>query len=203
MESKRIKSLTETDRMAFRMLAHAGNATTGTLEKIGLSATRIENLKRDHLIVSMDRTQKHQHKNPDAVWALTKGGKVFSEKNLDIQRFASGTNAPKHNCVVAEKYAEISGRSDIARIMDEHECRSYIKENLAELCYRAERADEYYEWKERLDSGRLSMPDITIITTTETIECIEVTTDNYGAIEIESKMMTVELLCAEYTQIDS
>lgn len=47
----------------------------------------------------------------------------------------------------------------------------------------------------------MSMPDITIITGSGTIECIEVITNNYREEEIIAKEVTIEFLNAEYTTI--
>lgn len=201
MKASRIKSLTDADKTALGMLARCGNANTATLKALDLSPTRIESLNRDRLIQSVDKDQKYQHKNDQAIWALTPKGKSLVKSALGIEHCCCGTNAVVHNSHVAETFCANINRDDLKVILNENETRAYVKSIIDGLQYDDERRNEYWDWNERFINREMSMPDLTIITTTGSIECYEVVTSNYGIAEIEAKELTAEFLEAVITMI--
>lgn len=201
MKKNRIKSLNENDKDALRLLAFCGNATTATLLSADLSPTRIESMHRDKLITNIDKDEKYQHKNPEATWRLTNKGKDYVKENLYIDKFACGTNAVRHNCAVAEQYSTILKRDDIKEIFSERDTNRLVEDKLKQLGENSELRSDYLDWKEKHLNKELSMPDITVITTSETIECFEIITSNYSKEEIIAKEETVKLLEAAYTAV--
>ena len=84
--------------------------------------------------------------------------------------------------------------------MSERELKPFIESRLQEYFDKQEH-DHYEELWDALKNNQLSMPDIIYKTELNTFEAIEVYTDNYGNTEIDSKLMTCELLSVEVTFI--
>lgn len=133
MKNRRIRSLNDDDKNAFRMLAHCGNASTATLKMVNLTPTRIENMCRDKLIACVDKNQRYQHKNEEAIWSLTNKGKDFIRSNMGIEKFSCGTNAVRHNSAVAEQYSFALKRDDVKDILTENDTRRLVDEKLKDL----------------------------------------------------------------------
>lgn len=202
MKNNRISHLTHADGNALVMLANCGNATTATMKSVGLSKTRIENMHRDRLIVCVEKDQKYMHNNENAVWALTQSGKNFVKNSYGIDKFVYGANAVKHNAEVAIQYSHLLKRKDVKEIFTEREIRNYIEDKIETWKNDLSKVAEYWEWKEKLRLGEMSMPDITILTLSDDFECTEIITCNYSKDEIAAKEVTVEFLQASYKVVN-
>lgn len=78
---------------------------------------------------------------------MTNKGKDFIKTNLYIDKFTCGTNAIRHNAVVAEQYSAAVKRDDVKEILTEHQVRCYVKDKIEELKNDRARRQEYWEWK--------------------------------------------------------
>lgn len=195
----RIKRLTETDNVAFKMLADCGNANTASLMSCGISQTRIENYKRDGFIRQVGYEDTRGHKDPTVSWGVTPKGRDFIKQNYGINT-ASSVNAPRHNTAVAVEYVKFLPREDGGKIYNERTVRIVIEDRLEIIKDKDPMA--YLDWKEAYDTKKMGMPDITYVMADGTIECVEIITNSYGILEMESKQLTFQFLEATYTMIN-
>ena len=86
--------------------------------------------------------------------------------------------------------------------MSERELKPFIEDRLQEYLDKQEH-DHYEELIDALKNNQLSMPDVIYKTELGTFEAIEVFTDNYGNTEIDSKIMTCELLSIEINLVQA
>ncbi len=186
------------DRRAFSLLAKSGAMNRDTLHKLEITDNRIKSYKQAGLIKEISVPDRHGNGIKTFYELTDKKGKDFCRKECGIKHFISNGNASVHNSRVSEYLADNLSKKEIDSVMSEREMKPFIESRLQEYLDKQEH-DHYQELMDALKSNQLSMPDIVYKTEQGTYEAIEITTDNYGNEEIESKAMTCELLSVEVT----
>lgn len=192
-----MKRLKETDRIAFRMLAHCGNVTSDNLFMIGLTESRIKTYRADGFIRRVPYKSKRYQKEFRYAWALTEKGRNFIRDSLYIL-VANSSNAVRHNVAMADEYSKLISYSGVKSkdVLAEHETRAQI-EKLLRTLYSTDLASYGY-WYDTYASGRISAPDIVYkINNEETYRCIEIVTSSYNKKQIEAKSLAAKFLSAE------
>ncbi|MFQ9514644.1 MAG: hypothetical protein ACLRZ9_02340 [Eubacterium sp.] len=159
--------------------------------KIDISQSRIKNYIRDGYIKEVSYPSKnHQQIESNKCYAFTKKGKELIKDKYGIER-VQNSNAREHNCKVAECICDLQ-KSEIDSIKTEWEIRDMWESRLDELS-----ESERDRWQEEIDRGMLSAVDVVYTSVTGETCGIEVTTNNYGDIEIQQKEECGELLQME------
>lgn len=169
-----------------------------TLHKLEITDNRIKSYKQAGLIKEVSVPDRHGNGIKTFYELTDKKGKNFCRQECDIKHFISNGNASVHNSKVSEYLADNLSKKEIDSVISEREMKPFIESRLQEYLNKQEH-DHYQELMDALKSNQLSMPDIIYKTEQGTYEAIEITTDNYGNEEIESKAMTCELLSVEVT----
>ena len=198
---KTLKQLTEKDHVAFRMLAACGNASTAALLATGISISRIQCYKKEGLIAQITYQNTRSQKSLKVAWGLTGKGRFFVEKTYRTGA-SSSVNAIRHNVAVAEAYAQILQTNDVDpyHIYSEYEIRPIVEECIY-------KTQEEFEPMEKVlreamyISNELSMPDLTYITASGEIVCVEVETKSYSQEKLKAKRKTAEVLEATYVPV--
>lgn len=185
------------DKRCFSLLAKSGAMSRSTLHKLEITDNRIKSYKQAGLIKEVSVPDKHGDGIKTFYELTDKKGKDFCRQECNIKHFISNGNASVHNSKVSEYLADNLSKKELDSVMSERELQPFIEFRLQEYY---DRNDERYEQlMDALKNNQLSMPDVIYKTELGTYEAIEVTTDNYGNEEIESKTMTCELLSVEVT----
>lgn len=186
------------DKRAFALIARTGSMSRETFHKLEISDNRIKSFRQVGLIKEVSVPDKHGNGIKTFYELTDKKGKEFCRQECGIKHFISNGNASEHNAKVSEYLAQNLSKKELDSVMSERELKTFIESRLQEYLDKAEH-DHYEELMDALKNNQLSMPDIVYKTELGTYEAIEVTTDNYGNAEIESKTMTCELLSIEVT----
>ncbi len=185
------------DKRAFSLLAKSGAVNRSTLHKLEITDNRIKSYKQAGLIKEVSVPDRHGDGIKTFYELTGKKGKDFCRQECNIKHFISNGNASVHNSKVSEYLADNLSKKELDSIMSERELQIFIESRLQEYY---DRNDERYEQlMDALKNNQLSMPDVIYKTEQGTFEAVEITTDNYGNEEIESKTMTCELLSVEVT----
>lgn len=185
------------DKRAFSILAKSGAMAKDTFHKLEISDNRIKAYRQAGLIKEVSVPDKHGS-GIKTFYELNKKGKEFCKQECGIKSFISNGNASVHNAKVSEYLANNLSKKELDSVMSERELKPFIESRLQEYFDKQEH-DHYEELWDALKNNQLSMPDIIYKTELNTFEAIEVYTDNYGNTEINSKLMTCELLSVEVT----
>lgn len=185
------------DKRAFSILAKSGAMAKDTFHKLEISDNRIKTYRQAGLIKEVSVPDKHGS-GIKTFYELNKKGKEFCKQECGIKSFISNGNASVHNAKVSEYLANNLSKKELDSVMSERELKPFIESRLQEYFDKQEH-DHYEELWDALKNNQLSMPDIIYKTELNTFEAIEVYTDNYGNTEIDSKLMTCELLSVEVT----
>lgn len=185
------------DKRAFSILAKSGAMAKDTFHKLEISDNRIKTYRQAGLIKEVSVPDKHGS-GIKTFYELNKKGKEFCKQECGIKSFISNGNASVHNAKVSEYLADNLSKKELDSVMSERELKPFIESRLQEYFDKQEH-DHYEELWDALKNNQLSMPDIIYKTELNTFEAIEVYTDNYGNTEIDSKLMTCELLSVEIT----
>lgn len=185
------------DKRAFSILAKSGAMAKDTFHKLEISDNRIKTYRQAGLIKEVSVPDKHGS-GIKTFYELNKKGKEFCKQECGIKSFISNGNASIHNAKVSEYLANNLSKKELDSVMSERELKPFIESRLQEYFDKQEH-DHYEELLDALKNNQLSMPDIIYKTELNTFEAIEVYTDNYGNTEIDSKLMTCELLSVEVT----
>ena len=186
------------DKRAFSLLAKSGAMNRDTFHKLEISDNRIKSYKQAGLIKEISVPDRHGNGIKTFYELTDKKGKNFCRQECGIKHFISNGNASVHNSRVSEYLADNLSKKEIDSVMSEREMKPFIESRLQEYLDKQEH-DHYQELMDALKSNQLSMPDIIYKTDQGIYEAVEITTDNYGNEEIESKAMTCELLSVEVT----
>ena len=185
------------DKRAFSILAKSGAMAKDTFHKLEISDNRIKTYRQAGLIKEVSVPDKHGS-GIKTFYELNKKGKEFCKQECGIKSFISNGNASVHNAKVSEYLANNLSKKELDSVMSERELKPFIESRLQEYFDKQEH-DHYEELWDALKNNQLSMPDIIYKTELNTFEAIEVYTDNYGNTEIDSKLITCELLSVEVT----
>lgn len=186
------------DKRCFSLLAKSGAMSRDTLRKLEITDNRIKSYKQAGLIKEVSVPDRHGNGIKTFYELTDKKGKDFCRQECDIKQFISNGNASVHNAKVSEYLADTLSKKELDSVISEREMQPFIESRLQEYLDKQEH-DHYEELIDALQNNQLSMPDIIYKTEQGTFEAIEITTDNYGNTEIDSKTMTCELLSIEVT----
>lgn len=186
------------DRRCLSILAKSGAMSRDTFHKLEISDNRIKSYKQAGLIKEVCVPDRHGTDIKTFFELTDKKGKDFCRQECNVKHFISNGNASLHNAKVSEHLANNLSKKELDSVMSERELKPFIESRLQEYLDKQQH-DHYEELMDSLKNNQLSMPDIIYKTEQGTFEAIEVTTDNYGNEEIESKIMTCELLSIEVT----
>lgn len=186
------------DRRCFSLLAKSGAMSRDTLHRLEITDNRIKSYKQVGLIKEVSVPDKHGNGYKTFYELTDKKGKDFCRKECGIKQFISNGNASVHNARVSEYLIDHLSKKELDSVISEREMQPFIESRLQEYLDKQEH-DHYEELIDALQNNQLSMPDIIYKTEQGTFEAIEITTDNYGNAEIDSKIMTCELLSIEVT----
>ncbi len=186
------------DKRCFSLLAKSGAMTRDTLHKLEITDNRIKSYMQVGLIKEVSVPDRHGNGIRTFYELTDKKGKDFCRQECGIKQFVSNGNASEHNSKVSEYLADTLSKKELDSVISERELQPFIKSRLQEYLDKQEH-DHYQELIDALKNNQLSMPDIIYRTEQGTFEAIEITTDNYGNTEIDSKTMTCELLSIEVT----
>lgn len=186
------------DRRCLSLLAKSGAMSRDTFHKLEITDNRIKSYKQAGLIKQVNVPDKHGNGIKTFYELTDKKGKDFCRQECNVKHFISNGNASVHNAKVSEHLANNLSKKELDSVMSERELKPFIESRLQEYLDKQEH-DHYQELIDALKNNQLSMPDIIYRTEQGTFEAIEVTTDNYGNAEIDSKIMTCELLSIEVT----
>lgn len=186
------------DRRCLSILAKSRAMSRDTFHKLEISDNRIKSYKQAGLIREVCVPNRHSTGIKTFFELTDKKGKDFCRQECGIKHFISNGNASVHNNKVSEYIANNLSKREMDCVMSERELKPFIESRLQEYLDKQEH-EHYEELMDALKNNQLSMPDIVYKTELGTYEAIEVITDNYGNEEIESKIMTCELLSIEVT----
>lgn len=189
---KYIKVASVRDKNSFVGFKNCGHLSHKNLKELGMSDTRIKNHCREGLFKKVSYDIRGQKEN-GICYKLTNEGKEYATKNWDIKNFMQSTDQhERHNLDVAAKYLSLSPE-ERATVMNEREVRELVESKIYEIENKQER-DHY---KELLDQGAMSMPDIIYTLETGVTMAYETTTNNYGEEDIIAKQETCTFIKAE------
>lgn len=186
------------DRRCFSLLAKSGAMSRDTLHKLEITDNRIKSYKQAGLIKEVSVPDRHGNGIRTFYELTDKKGKDFCRQECGTRQFISNGNASIHNAKVSEYLADNLSKKELESCLSERELKPFIEGRLQEYLDRQEH-DRYQELVDALKNNQLSMPDIIYKTEQGVYEAVEITTDNYGNTEIESKTMTCGLLSVEVT----
>lgn len=188
------------DRRCFSLLAKSGAMSRDTLHKLEITDNRIKSYKQAGLIKEVSVPDKRGNGIKSFYELTDKKGKDFCRQECGIKQFISNGNASVHNSKVSEYLADHLSKRELDSVISERELQPFIESRLQEYLDRQEH-DHYQELADALKNSQLSMPDVIYKTEQGIFEAIEIITDNYGNTEVDSKLMTCELLSVEVTFI--
>lgn len=188
----------ERDKRCFSLLAKSGAMSRDTLHRLEITDNRIKSYKQAGLIKEVSVPDRHGNGIKTFYELTDKKGKDFCRQECGIKQFISNGNASVHNARVSEYLIDHLSKKELDSVISEREMQPFIESRLQEYLDKKEH-DHYEELIDALQNNQLSMPDIIYKTEQGTFEAIEITTDNYGNAEIDSKIMTCELLSIEVT----
>ena len=188
----------EKDKRCFSLLAKSGAMSRDTLHRLEITDNRIKSYKQVGLIKEVSVPDRHGNGIKTFYELSDKKGKDFCRQECGVKQFISNGNASVHNARVSEYLIDHLSKKELDSVISEREMQPFIESRLQEYLDKQEH-DHYEELIDALQNNQLSMPDIIYKTEQGTFEAIEITTDNYGNAEIDSKIMTCELLSIEVT----
>lgn len=185
------------DKRVLSLLAKSGNISRDTFHKLEISDNRIKSYQQAGFIKEVSIPDRHGN-GIKTFFELRDKGKNFCRQECNIRHFISNGSASTHNSKVSEYIANNLTKKEIDSCLSERELQPFIESRLQEYLDKQEH-DQYEELLDALRNDQLSMPDVVYKTEQGTFEAIEVITDNYGNAEIDSKILTCELLSIEVT----
>lgn len=200
MKYKELKHIYPKDRRCMSILAKTGAMSTDTFYKMEITDNRIKSYKQAGLIKETSVINKNGNGIKTFYELTEKRGKDFCRQECNVKHFISNANASVHNAKVSEYLANNLSKQELESCISEKELQPFIESRLQEYLDKQEH-DHYQELVDALQNNQLSMPDIIYKTEQGFYEAIEITTDAYGNEEIDSKIMTCELLSVEVTFI--
>lgn len=128
------------------------------------------------------------------VYRLTSKGRDFCRRELSLTRLYGAQN-PAHDLALADRYFSLS-ENERETWQTENQSRDAISSYIQQLREQGEdeRARELWD---KLQDGRLSMPDAVYTRSDGVSVAFEVVTNNYGQAELEAKEQAAEALGSE------
>lgn len=140
-----------------------------------VSRNRLDSYEKEGVLTKlhyMDNNRK------EIVYQLTAEGKKWISHNFSHLQgnFYTSTTAIQHNIALAKE------------IIDRPYTQWYTERDLRELLIREiEQSDNRWELMRMLETGQISVPDGAYITADGSMECIEITNENYTSSQIAAK----------------
>lgn len=155
ISKKRITTIYPRDRKALSALSRCGYVSHEQLGQF-LRSKRIESYCKDDLIVKSVYSQPGSKATDQEVYRLTPKGRDFCRRELSLSRLYSAQN-PAHDLALADRYFSLS-ENERETWQTESQSRDAVSEHIRQLREQGaeERARELWE---KLQDGRLSMPD--------------------------------------------
>lgn len=165
-------------------------------EQLGqfLRNKRIESYCKDGLIEKSIYSQPGSKAADQEVYRLTSKGRDFCRRELSLSRLYSAQN-PAHDLTLAERYFSLS-ETERESWQTESQSREAVSEHIQQLRDQGEEERARELW-DKLQDGRLSMPDAVYTRSDGVSVAFEVVTNNYGREELEAKEQAAEALGAE------
>lgn len=180
MAKKYVTKFYNRDKDTFRAFNKCGNLDKTQLNKLGLTDTRIKNYCRDGLVTKVPYDIKGSRENGVA-YKLTDKGKEVGANKFGLTNYAQSQSV-RHNLDVANKYLSLT-KQEQQTCINEREVRELVQDRI----YSIEQKIERDRYKEMLDQGQLSMPDIVYVSTEGVTIGFDTITNNYGKTEIQAK----------------
>lgn len=186
-----ITNLYPRDIRALSALARCGYVTTDQLKENGLRDKRIRSYCKDGLVERVTHSRPGSPEADRECYRLTQAGRDLCREELSISRLYNAQNPAHDLCLSARYHALTPEERDTWKT--ESECRDIFADHLRQLRDQGEeeRAQELWE---KLDEGRISMPDAIYTRSDGVTVAYEVITNNYGEAEIAAKEETAEAL---------
>lgn len=193
ISKKRITTIYPRDRKALSALSRCGYVSREQLGQF-LRSKRIESYCKDGLIVKSIYSQPGSKAADREVYRLTPKGRDFCRRELSLTRLYSAQN-PAHDLVLADRYFSLS-ENERETWQTESQSRDAVSEHIRQLREQGEEERARELW-DKLQDGRLSMPDAVYTRSDGVSVAFEVVTNNYGQAELETKEQAAEALGAE------
>jgi DNA-binding PadR family transcriptional regulator len=149
---------------------------------------------KDGLVEKSIYSQPGSRASDQEVYRLTSKGRDFCRRELSITRLYGAQN-PAHDLVLADRYFSLS-ESERETWQTETQSREIINAHIRQLREQGEEEHALELW-DKLQDGRLSMPDAVYTRSDGISVAFEVVTNNYGQSELEAKEQAAEALGAE------
>lgn len=200
MARQRITTIYPRDVRALTALGNCGHITKEQLYDAGLRDKRISAYEKDGLVQRVTYSRPGPRSGDRVCYKLTPAGRTFCEHHLSMSRPYVAQSA-HHDLALAERYFSLS-ETERATWRTETQCRADLERHLVELRDRGAEEQSRALW-DKLEEGRISMPDATYTTDSGISIAYEVVTNNYGEAEIQAKEEAAEALGAEieYTKV--
>jgi len=193
ISKKRITTIYPRDRKALSALSRCGYVSREQLGQF-LRNKRIESYCKDGLVEKSIYSQPGSRASDQEVYRLTSKGRDFCRRELSITRLYGAQN-PAHDLVLADRYFSLS-ESERETWQTETQSREIINAHIRQLREQGEEEHALELW-DKLQDGRLSMPDAVYTRSDGISVAFEVVTNNYGQSELEAKEQAAEALGAE------
>ena len=197
-----LKHIYPKDQRAISVLAKSGAISKETFNKLQISDNRIQSYRKAGLIKEVSVPNKYGSGYRTFYELTEKQGKDFARQECNIHHFISNGNASVHNNAVSSYLVGNLSKKELDSCLSERELSDFITDRLNEYLYNQQH-DQYQELLDALQNNQISLPDVVYKTEQGTYEAIEITTDSYGRAEIDSKILTCELLSIEITFVEA
>lgn len=197
-----LKHIYKKDQRAISVLAKSGAISRETFNKLQISDNRIQSYRKAGLIKEVSVPNKYGGGYRTFYELTEKQGKDFARQECNVHHFISNGNASVHNNAVSSYLVDNLSKKELDSCLSERELSDFITDRLNEYLNNQQH-DQYQELLDALQNNQISLPDIVYKTEQGTYEAIEITTDSYGRAEIDSKLLTCELLSIEITFVEA
>lgn len=197
-----LKHIYPKDQRAISILAKSGAISRETFNKLQISDNRIQSYRKAGLIKEVSVPNKYGGGYRTFYELTEKQGKDFARQECNVHHFISNGNASVHNNAVSSYLVDNLSKKELDSCLSERELSDFITDRLNEYLNNQQH-DQYQELLDALQNNQISLPDIVYKTEQGTFEAIEITTDSYGRAEIDSKLLTCELLSLEITFVEA
>lgn len=176
-----LTQLSERDYKAFNLLRCTHHATKEQLNTY-ITDNRIKSYCKEKIL---EKIYHMTYKGTTVIYAVTPKGRDWIQKRVPELRhhnwYSNGTS-PMHNIKLAELYIKVDKPAEWLTERD-------LRERITEWARENDRQDILDEIRE----NRITMPD-GAYTHGDRVICLEVTTDNYGNVLIETKSAYAEIM---------
>ena len=192
MAKKHITTIYPRDVQALSALGRCGYVTHDQLGEF-LREKRINGYCKDGLVERSVYSRPGPKESDRTVYRLTAAGRNLCHKSLSMTRLYSAQN-PAHDLVLANRYFSLSP-TERDTWQTESQSRDTVCAHIRQLRDRGEEEQAQMLW-DKLQDGRLSMPDSVYTSSEGVTVAFEVITNNYGQEELAAKEEAAEALGA-------